>query len=258
MSDPTTAIFSVLDPRVDLDSGTIKFEVGRGTAVAISEDLLVTCRHVVTDAKEVTLFSHHPGFFEGENRARVEVIRTDENLDLALLRSSSRLPFLQLEDREALDDSMPLRIWAWPGWNTWWEKVREEGLQRIQDITSATLSPTPHAAVMTESWIENNILRFSFAGCIEGGMSGGPVVSALNNKVVGIITAGWNVDPEAVIDSSCLGSDSCFDEESQSWFERIGERLRTAAIAQLALGMGIAIGLKELKVFLDTKASNAL
>ena len=116
----------------------------------------------------------------------MEVIRTDENLDLALLRSSSRLPFLQLEDREVLDDSMPLRIWSWPGWNAWWEawEDREKG---IQAITSSTLSPTPYAAVMTDSWTEekNNILRFSFAGHIEGGMSGGPVISSLNNTIVG-------------------------------------------------------------------------
>ena len=36
------------------------------------------------------------------------------------------------------------------------------------------------------SWTEekNNTLRFNFAGHIEGGMSGGPVVSALNNKIL--------------------------------------------------------------------------
>ena len=86
-------------------------------------------------------------------------------------------------------------------------------------------------------------------------MSGGPVVSALNNKIVGIITADWNVDPEGVIDSSYLGADSYFDEEGQRWFERIGEKIRAAVIAQLALGMGIALSVKELKAFLDTKAS---
>ena len=207
-----------------------------------------------TDAKEVTLFSHHPVFFEGKNRARVEVIRTDENLDLALLRSNSRLPFLELKEREDLDDSMPLRIWSWPGWKAWWEawEDREKGTQAI---TSSTLSPGPHAAVMTDSWTEDNVLRFSFAGHIEGGMSGGPVVSSLNNKIIGVITADWNVDPESIVDSSYLGADSCFDEEGQRWFERIGEKQRAAVIAQLALGMGIALSVKELKVFLDTKAS---
>ena len=50
MSDPARAVFSIF---------------GKGTAVAISEDLLVTCEHVVKDAKEVTLFSRHP-VFEGE------------------------------------------------------------------------------------------------------------------------------------------------------------------------------------------------
>ena len=58
MSDPATAIFSVLTSKI-----------ARGTAVAISEDLLVTCEHVVEDAKEVTLFSHHP-VLEGQKRAK--------------------------------------------------------------------------------------------------------------------------------------------------------------------------------------------
>ena len=45
------------------------------------------------------------------------------------------------------------------------------------------------------------------------------------------------------------------NEEDQLWFERIGEKRRAAVIAQLALGMGIALSVKELKAFLDTKAS---
>ena len=49
LDDPKKSIFSVM---VGI--------LGRGTAVAISEDLLITCQHVVEDAKEVALFSHHP------------------------------------------------------------------------------------------------------------------------------------------------------------------------------------------------------
>ena len=45
------------------------------------------------------------------------------------------------------------------------------------------------------------------------------------------------------------------EDLGQRWFERIGEKQRAAVIAQLALGMGIALSVKELKVFLDTKAS---
>ena len=241
MSDPTTAIFSVLTPKLE-----------RGTAVAIREDLLVTCHHVVKDAKEVALFSHHP-VFEGETdlkkrKAKGKVLATDEKLDLAILRSSSgRLPFLELEDGEVLDDSVPLRVWAWPGWNAWWEDPKKG----IKDLSSA-LTPTPYAAVMTDSWTEDNVLRFSFAGHIEGGMSGGPVVSSLNNKIIGVITADWKVDPELIVASSYLDPDSCFDgedEESQRWLER----KRAAVLAQLNLGMGIAIGLKGLKTFLDSK-----
>ena len=250
LDDPQKSIFSVL---VGL--------LGRGTAVAISEDLLITCQHVVKDAKEVALFSPHP-IFEGETvvkkrKATGKVIGTDEKLDLALLRSSNRLPFsLELEDKEDLDDSMPLRVWSWPGWNAWREAF-DKGI--VQDPSSSTFTPVPRAAVITNFWTEeeNNTQQFSFAGRIEGGMSGGPVVSVLNNKITGIVTAEWGVDAESILASSYLDPDSCFDgedEESQRWLER----KRAAVIAQLDLGMGIAIGLKGLKTFLDSKAPEVL
>ncbi len=235
-------------------------DLNQGTAVAISENLLITCQHVVTDAKEVALFSHHP-IFEGETvlekkRAKGKVIRTDEKLDLALLRSSSRLPPLELEDKEDLDDSMPLRIWSWPGWNAWLEDPKKG----IKDVSSA-LTPTPHAAVMTDSWTEeeNNTLRFSFAGRIEGGMSGGPVVSALTSKIVGVITSSWNACPQEVAETWFLGEhpDNLSAQELQSRLEPRAPIVK-AIRAQLDLGMGIAISLKELKAFLDSKVPGAL
>jgi hypothetical protein len=145
MSDPSRSIFSVWN----LESRSTD-DQGRGTAAAISEDLLVTCEHVVRDAKEVTLLSHHP-LFEGKKGTKGKVIGTDETLDLALLHSSSRLPPLKLEDKEDLDDSTPLRIWSWPGWNAWWKAVLDQ--KEIQVNASSTLTPTPRAAVMT-SWTE--------------------------------------------------------------------------------------------------------
>ena len=81
MSDPSRAIFSL----TGRDSKSLI-----GTAVAISEDLLVTCEHVVKDAKEVTLLSHHPVFegveFREKKTGKGRVIATDKKLDLALLR----------------------------------------------------------------------------------------------------------------------------------------------------------------------------
>ena len=124
MTDPAKAIFSI----TGRDS---KSRIG--TAVAISEDLLVTCEHVVKDAKEFTLLSHHPVFegvdFREKKTGKGRVIATDKKLDLALLRGSSdRLPFLKLEDKVDLDDSTALRVWSWPGWNKW-----EKFLAKNQD-----------------------------------------------------------------------------------------------------------------------------
>ena len=102
---------------------------------------MVTCEHVVRDAvkdnKGVTLY-HYPAFegetvSEGKKSAKGEIIATDKKLDLALLRSSGRLPcFLKLEDKEKLDDSEPLRIWSWPGW-TAWEKAVVDVLDAIEE-----------------------------------------------------------------------------------------------------------------------------
>ena len=130
LDDPQKSIFSVWN----LESRSTD-DQGRGTAVAISGDLLVTCEHVVRDAEEVTLISHHP-LFEGKNVMKGKVIGTDKNLDLALLRSSNCLPFsLELEGKEDLDDSIPLMIWSWPGWNAWWAACREKGIQAITPST---------------------------------------------------------------------------------------------------------------------------
>ena len=202
-----------------------------GTAAAIHPNLLITCSHVVTDRKNVLLVSRHP-VFEGKKGAAAEVVEIDESLDLALLCSSVHLPFLQLEDREVVDDSAPLLVWSW-----------------VEDGSSLELCPVPHAAVRTDSWANNNIAGFSFAGHAEDGMSGGVVVSALTGKIVGLITAGGNIDP---------------DEVAETWWESYGrqqnhdpEKIK-AIRAQLGLGMGIALSVKELRAFFDSKAPEAL
>ena len=275
MPDPSRAIFS-------LTGRDSKSRIG--TAVAISEDLLVTCEHVVKDAKEVILLSHHPVFegvdFREKKTGKGRVIATDKKLDLALLRGSSdRLPFLKLEDKKDLDDSTPLRVWAWPGWNKWekllektlddalgpdWAKtLDEEALRKLRKVLEqrkeleekarkdpawwrSTLVPSPRAVVMTDSFTEdewsgtgNNTSLFSYAGHIEGGMSGGPVVSVLTNKIVGIV----------IKEVSHTEGDQ---EAAERWYREAPPRVITA---QLELGMGMAVSLKELKEFLDTKAS---
>ncbi len=274
MSDPARTIFSITER-------DRKRRIG--TAVAISGNLLVTCQHVVRDAKEVTLLSHHPVFegvgFREKRTGKGKVIATDEKRDLAVLHgSSARLPLLELEDKDDLDDSTPLRVWSWPGWNKW-EKVLakplEDALEEMDPDSAKLLDeelvrkvleerkeleekaradpawwtsipvPSPRAAVMTDSFTEddlfgtgNNTSCFSFAGHIEGGMSGGPVVSVLTNKIVGIVTKSF----------FHAGRDQ---EAAEKWYLEAPPRVITA---QLELGMGIAVSAKELKAFLDTKA----
>ena len=129
-----------------------------------------------------------------------------KNLTWPLLGGSDRLPFLKLEDKEDLDDSTPLRVWSWPGWNKW-EKVLakplEDALEEMdpdwaklldEEALRKAVEQRKELAVMTDSWTEDNPLDsligvslFSFAGHIEFGMSDGPVVSILTNKIIGVI-----------------------------------------------------------------------
>ena len=236
----TKATFSVL-------SGN-----GRGTAVAIRSNLLITCHHVVKESEDkIHLINHNP-VFEGKMGSVAETVGVDENLDLALLRSRVHLPTsLQLEDGETLDDSTPLLVWSWPGWNAF-----EQG---EVDPSAVDFHPAPHAAVMTDFGTENNISRFSFAGHIEGGMSGGAVVSALSGKIVGVVTSYRPIDPDEVAETWYLGEhpDNLSAQDLQSRLEPRPPIVK-AISAQLARGMGVALNIKEVRAFLDSKVPEAL
>ena len=223
----------------------------RGTAVAIRSNQLMTCHHVVEDAKQVLLASHNP-VFEGKRMGAGEVVRIDEDLDMALLRSSVHLPtHLQLEAGE-IDDSMPLLVWAWPGWNAW-----EDG---ELDPSAAVFHPASHAAVMTDSWTENNLPRFSFAGHVEAGMSGSPVVSALSGKIVGVATGLWRVcqseTAREIAETWHLGewAWNLSEQERESRLEPRPPDLKAIEM-QLRLGMGVALGVKGVRAFLNSEVT---
>ena len=236
------AVFSVLLGNND----------GRGTAVAIRPNLLITCHHVVKDCADKILLVNR----NSKTVYKAEVVGGDENLDLALLRSRVHLPIsLQLEDGETLDDSTPLLVWSWPGWN-----ALEQG---EADPSAVDFHPAPHAAVVTDSWTENNIARFSFAGHIEGGMSGGVVVSALSGKIVGVVAASWRAcSPGAaqeIAETWHLDGppDLLSDQELQRRLEPRPAIVK-AIEAQLGLGMGIALSIKEVRAFLNSNAPDVL
>ena len=225
---------------------------GRGTAVAIRPNLLITCHHLVKDfADKIYLVNHNSKTYH-----EVDIAGIDENRDLTLLHRKYPLePTLQFEDEEALDDSTPLLVWSWPGWNA----LEEEGV----DPSGIDFKPTPHAAVMTECWTENNISLFSFAGHIEAGMSGGAVVSALSRKIFGIAISSWIAcSPEIareVVETWFLGihPDNLGEQELRSFLDPTAPIIK-AIRAQLVLGMGVALAVKEIRSFLDSDAPKAL
>ena len=242
------AVFTVAD-----------FQGARGTAVAIRSNLLITCHHVVKEFADKIYLANHNSVFEGKKLGGAEIVGFDERLDLALLRSGVHLPTsLQLEDGKTLDDSTPLLVWSWPGWNAW-----EEGENWKTMSFDPVLHPSHHAAVMTDSWTENNISQFSFGGHIEGGMSGGVVVSALSGKIVGIVTHYSRAcTPETAlrIAAAWFLGERPHDLSYQELQERLEPRptIVKHIEAQLRLGIGIALHTKEVGIFLESIAPEIL
>ena len=81
------------------------------------------------------------------------------------------------------------------------------------------------------------------------------MVSALTNKIVGIILGGWKKDsipPREIGETWWLETppDTFSDEDRRSLL-KVGRQQVEVITAQLELGMGIALSLKELKTFLE-------
>jgi len=217
----------------------------RGTAFGVRPNLLVTCAHVVRGKSQIKILSPEQ-VFDGAFDTTANVLAVDEQRDLAILRvPHSNFPSLRLASNEELDDSTPLLIWTWPGWNEWETKPSARKLER------SDLKPTPRAAVISGFWDakEDRASSFSFAGHVEGGMSGGPVVSALTGEVVGVVKRFWNLDPNEIAETWKLSIESLgiYPDMDGPW-----PNAEEIVVAQLSLGSGMASPARELQSLLDS------
>lgn len=209
---------------------------GVGTAFSIRPDLLVSCAHLIRGASTIMIANEEP-IFAGAKHTTSEVVALDERRDLALLTVSSRdVHALALSPSKQLDDATPLLVWTWPG---------------RHDQEPLDLRCVPRAAVMTRWWPgkEGGVPLFSFAGHVEGGMSGGPVVSALTGEVVGIVRADWPLDPSEIAENWRA------NVESLGWYDFSGgwgPPPDEIVEEQLGLAIGIALPTCELQQFVET------
>ncbi|MFT5685677.1 MAG: serine protease Do [Myxococcota bacterium] len=93
VSQNVADVASELPPWMQVPEGTEKLKTGQGSGFLISEDgYLLTNNHVVADASEVSITLQDGRSFDGE------VIGTDENLDIALVRiaADESLPYVEL------------------------------------------------------------------------------------------------------------------------------------------------------------------
>lgn len=228
------AIFSVLC--IKRDGSQSGFY--RGTAFGICSNLLVTCEHVVRDAMEVWILSGEQTL-DGKKGIVSKVVAVDQQRDLALLRVTTiDIPFLKLSTIEQIDNAIPLLVWTWHGWHEW-DMKQDKG---------PNLRCVHRAAVMTDCWSsgKTGIQTFGFAGHVEDGMSGGPVVSALTGEIVGVTIACWPIDPDQVADAwqGVFGNLHNFSGND-------GPAPDEVVRAQLGLGIGIALPVYELRRFLE-------
>ncbi len=226
-----------------------KGRMSRGTAFGIRPDLLVTCEHVVRDASQILIVSE-ARIFSGKRLTAAEIATVDKQRDLALLKvAGANIHPLELSTSEELNDAIPLLLWTWPGWNGLESKLETAEVAR-EDIGSY-LSCVPRAAVMTRWWPAKGggIPKFSFAGHVEEGMSGGPILSALTGEVVGVVCESWLIDPTEVAENWRA------NVEGMGWYDFSGgldPAPDEIVEAQLGLGMGIALPVQELNSLMET------
>jgi len=85
-------------------------------------------------------------------------------------------------------------------------------------------------------------------------MSGGSVISALTGEVVGVVRAGWSLDPCEIAENWRA------NVESLGWYDFSGGRGPAPdeiIEAQLGLGMGIALPIDELRSFVEAFSPQA-
>ena len=236
LADIHRAVFSVLG--VDDQGG-----IHRGTAFTIGPDLLITCEHVIRGVTIFRIVSEEP-IFDGRNNTRAEVVTRDDVRDLALLKGVIPAPqVLEISTAQKVDDATPLLVWTWPGWG-------KRGSSSVRPEESIMRS-VQRAAVVTCWWPakERSVPSFSFAGHVEEGMSGGPIVSALTGEVVGVVTAAWNIDPTEVAEN---WRDNVQGIGRYTFSEFLGATPDQVVEAQLMLGMGMALPAQELRDFIET------
>jgi len=219
---------------MDLDElGRAVFRVvckdGSGTAFAIDAgELVVTAAHVLNGVDHcLVLQGEPPGKHWG---ASGKVVLVDELADVAIVRTEKRTPHgLTLNPDRVPTRTDHLLVWDWPAWQG-----------NSKPLLERAAKARPLAAIYTASWrTQQGSPRFGFAGHVEPGMSGGPVVSAESGEALGLVLGTWHVDEGEIVDNWWANVGNRYEVRTDS--EVQPSHLIQSVKAHLALGMGIAL-----------------
>lgn len=158
---------AVVGVSVEMDGG---YSIGSGVAIS-GGGYILTNFHVVEDGGRITLY------FADQTTGSGQVVWGDSNLDIAVLKSSKAIPYLQTEDIENISVGQDVYAIGTP-----------LTLQFKHTVTKGIISATDRV-LETESSYGLNYLQslIQHDASINPGNSGGPLITS-EGKVVGINT----------------------------------------------------------------------
>jgi hypothetical protein len=222
-----------------------------GTGFLLSNGLIVTNRHVVgtCEASELVVIS------SSSKRVALSQREFDENRDLALLKPSQRLSGgLELADSKEPPPGTTVSTWGYPFlYNGYYPLLSVGYVAGYRDVQKPNASIVKHVIVN---------------GAFNHGNSGGPLLVAQDNKVIGVVVATYHFFPEYV-EGTIKALENTDSGVATGRFSMTGANGKTTPLFdQQVVGMmleefyqktqvmiGEAISVSELRKFLAEKST---
>lgn len=162
----------------------IESESGSGSGFIISPDgFVATCAHVVVDAKEL-----HIKVTDENNERRIfrgTIVKLNEETDTAIIKleNASKLPFVELDDREEAKLGEDIVILGYPLGSHLNDDVKELNISFNKGYVSSNQIIEGRKYTMLDLSAKH-------------GNSGSPIISCKTGKIIGLLSGGLNPHPE--------------------------------------------------------------
>jgi S1-C subfamily serine protease len=174
MGAPAESTLAVRDSLVFIISGSASHEIGTGFVVESDHDgsWILTDSHVLGVPTQVTVFASNN---LADEVTPSQPVTMAPDADLALIRIKTQLPALRLINDDAGifhlgSTSTAIDVWGYPyaAYKVW--------------VASQTLEPSARSGTI----VQKTDGKLEFSATTEHGISGGPVIEAVSNLVVGV------------------------------------------------------------------------